>query len=363
MAQTSYVGFIIHRPSIVKAILDSNATKAGEPCYIETQSKESSISPVAKCCHEAKDQVTAGKCLNICESSLNVIDKDEALVVKNLNGFRDASVHDIVDISEGLLYGHAQSAVQIFAALMKKALNRDLSRVLPRRILPIATVMPTDITAIVAEDMDTIKSLLGRKRRREDDAEARLRPYLVIERNIREGQSMSLAVPSVTSSVRNLKGGDWKAILPMVAGLVQSVPGGIPMSLHVTKGEGFAVRIDPKAPTAIAFRYIKPEDKYPYLTGELAKKLGVNPSRVVAFVKMFQMKGNDDYHTSIRVSTTGKVQRYSEKAYRVLANAVASKGADALWEQCKEAKALDPQIYLHEPKPAAPAPHPQERPA
>jgi hypothetical protein len=122
-----------------------------------------------------KKNYSLEKCLNICESSLNLIDKDEALVLKNLNGFRDASVHDILDISEGLLYGHAQSAVQIFGALLKKAFNRDLSRGLPRRILPIATVIPTDITTIVADDMDTIKSLLGQKRRREDEAEAKLR--------------------------------------------------------------------------------------------------------------------------------------------------------------------------------------------
>jgi hypothetical protein len=30
---------------------------------------------------------------------------------------------------------------------------------------------------------------------------------------------------------------------------------------------------------------------------ELAKKLGVSPNKVVAFVEMFQMKGNDEYHT------------------------------------------------------------------
>jgi hypothetical protein len=99
------------------------------------------------------------------------------------------------------------------------------------------------------------------------------------------------------------------------------------------------------------------------LTGELANKLGTSPHKIVGFVKMFQMKGNDEYHMSIRVSTTGKVQRYSEKAHRVLANALASEGADALWKQSKDGKALDPQTYLVEPKHTAPVPRPQERPA
>lgn len=302
------------------------------------------------------------KCLNICESTLNVIDKDEALVLKNLNGFRDASVHDILDISEGLLYGHAQSAVQIFAALLKKVFNKDLSKALPRRILPIATVVPSDITAIVAEDMEAIKNLLGQRRRREDDAEARLRAYMVVEKNIREMQGVTQAAPSINSAVKSLKTGDWKSTLPMVAGLVQPVAGGIPISLHVTKNEGFPVRVDPKAPTAIAFRYIKPEDKYPYLTGELAKKLGISPHKVVAFVKMFQMKGNDEYHTSIKVSSTGKVQRYSEKAHQVLATALSKEGADKLLSQANQGKTLDPKAYTPEPKPAAALPI-QERSA
>ena len=302
------------------------------------------------------------KCLNICESTLNVIDKDEALVLKNLNGFRDASVHDILDISEGLLYGHAQSAVQIFATLLKKVFNKELSKTLPRRILPIATVVPTDITAIVAEDMEAVRSLLGGRRRREDDAEARLRPYMVIEKNIREMQGVTHAVPSVSVAVKSLKSEDWKSTLPMVAGLVQPVAGGIPLSLHVTKGDGFPVRVDPKAPTAIAFRYIKPEDKYPYLTGELGKKLGISPAKVVAFARMFQMKDNDEYHTSIKVSTTGKVQRYSEKAHQVLAAAIVKEGAEKLWSQVRDKKVLDPRTYLHEPKPAG-IPVTQERTA
>jgi hypothetical protein len=79
------------------------------------------------------------KCLEICETQLNALDKDEALVLKNLSGFRDAAAHDIVDMSEGLLYGHAQSAIQIFGAILKRVFNRELLKWLPRRILPIST--------------------------------------------------------------------------------------------------------------------------------------------------------------------------------------------------------------------------------
>jgi hypothetical protein len=43
------------------------------------------------------------KRLNICQSQLGVINEDEALIRANLNGFRDAAMHDLLDLSEGLL--------------------------------------------------------------------------------------------------------------------------------------------------------------------------------------------------------------------------------------------------------------------
>jgi hypothetical protein len=285
------------------------------------------------------------KCLNLCQFSVNVVDKDEALILRNLNGFRDAAVHDILEISEGLLYGHAQSAVQIFATILKKVFNKALAKTLPRRILPIATTLPGDIATVVSEDIEGIKKLLGKGKRQEDDVEARLRAYMVIENNVREVQGVTRQAATINKTIKNLKMGDWKSVLPMVAGLVQSTPGGIPISLHVSKHEGFPIRIDPKAPTSIAFRYVKPEDKYPYLTGELAKKLEMSPSRVVAFVKLFQMKGNDEYHMSIKISTTGRVQRYSEKAREILAAAIAEDGPDALWAMAKAGEVLDPLGY------------------
>lgn len=285
------------------------------------------------------------KCLEICETQLNVLDKDEALVLKNLNGFRDAAAHDIVDMSEGLLYGHAQSAIQIFGAILKRVFNRELAKWLPRRILPISTSLPTEIHAVIEHDMNAISSMLSKGHRREDDAEARLRAYQVMEKNIRESQGVPSTEPSDAVIVRKLKSGDWKTVLPMVAGLVQPATGGIPFSLHVTKKDGVAVRIDPGASAAIAFRYVKPEDKYPYLTSELAKKLDTTTSKVVGLVKLLGIKNNDDFHTSIKVSQKGVVNRYSEKAHRLMAAAIAKEGIDPLWAAAKSGEHRNPSEY------------------
>jgi hypothetical protein len=270
--------------------------------------------------------------------------------LRNLNGFRDAAAHDVVDISEGLLYAHAQSAVQIFGTLLKKAFNKDLARLLPRRVLPLSTSIPSDIHTVIDEDMATVKSLLGSRRRREDEAEAKLRPYEVIEKNIRAQQGVSDTAVSASKMLRKIKTEDWKVLMPMVAGLVQSTPSGIPMSLHVTKRDGFAVRIDPTAPTALAFRYIKPEDKYPYLANELASKLGITTPKLVALVQLFQMRGNDDFHMSMKVSKSSFVSRYSEKAREVMSNAIQREGMDQLWTDWKSRKHRDVREYLENAK-------------
>jgi len=65
------------------------------------------------------------KCLNICKDQLGILDADEAVVVRNLDGFRDAAVHDVVVMSEGLMYAHAQSAVAIFAHSVHHANYRE----------------------------------------------------------------------------------------------------------------------------------------------------------------------------------------------------------------------------------------------
>jgi hypothetical protein len=122
------------------------------------------------------------KCIALCQTQLSVLDENEALSLNNLNGFRDAAAHDLVEISEGLLYAHVEQAVLIFGALLKRVFNKELAGWPPRRILPLSTSLPREITAIIEEDMATISSMLSKGHRQEDDAEARLRPYQVIEK-------------------------------------------------------------------------------------------------------------------------------------------------------------------------------------
>ena len=67
------------------------------------------------------------KCIVLCRTQLSVLDENEALSLNNLNGFRDAAAHDLLEISEGLPYPHVEQAVLIFGALLKRVFNKKLA--------------------------------------------------------------------------------------------------------------------------------------------------------------------------------------------------------------------------------------------
>jgi len=56
------------------------------------------------------------------------------------------------------------------------------------------------------------------------------------------------------------------------------------------------------------------ENDYPFLTGELASQVGKKPSFIASTIKFLGLKGNRNYHQSIRSSRNSTIQRYSQSA-------------------------------------------------
>ena len=285
------------------------------------------------------------KCVNLC-SSYTLLDNDESIMLLNLNGFRDAAVHDLVIISEGLLYSHAESCVLIYGKLLKAVFKEELAKVIPLRILPLSTSLPSDMQTLFSSDLEGVRSLLCGRQRKEDEATARLRPYQIIEHNLTSLYTEKARLPSTKTLLKRIKNEDWRVVLPMVSGLVKPSREGIALNLQVVKTGGIPVRIDPNAPTAIAFRYVKPEDKYQYLTIELAEALGINMNFLVKLVQMFKMKENPDYHTKIKTGRKTYVQRYNDRAYQVLKNAIQHDGKDALMTSIRRGQVKSPRDYF-----------------
>jgi hypothetical protein len=66
----------------------------------------------------------------------------------------------------------------------------------------------------------------------------------------------------------------------------------------------------------------------------------------MGLVKLFEMRGSDEFHMSMKVSKTSSVSRYSEKTREVMANAIKREGIDQLWADWKAARHRDARDYL-----------------
>jgi hypothetical protein len=56
------------------------------------------------------------------------------------------------------------------------------------------------------------------------------------------------------------------------------------------------------------------ESDFPFLTKEIAEKVGKNPNFVATTIKFLGLKGNSQFHQAVRSSRTGVIHRYSQAA-------------------------------------------------
>src|SRR5665647_29202 len=85
------------------------------------------------------------KCLEVAQSELKVISKDERSTLSILDANRDIAVHYYQDMSEDLLYLQCQAAVTLFDDILSKSFGRKLADFIPERVLPVSTRPPKDI--------------------------------------------------------------------------------------------------------------------------------------------------------------------------------------------------------------------------
>jgi len=261
------------------------------------------------------------KCVNICltDSRAKVLDPDSALTLKNINAFRDAAAHDLLEISENLLYVHAQSAVTIFDTLYNGVFKRRLANILPPRVLPVTVSPPKDLTLVFDEEATAIRELLKGGVRKRELAEAKLRALAIMEENLQVLTGSSGRRQSLATRARKLKSGvSWQTVLPRVAGLTMGELGAVPVTIHLTKRAGIAVAVDQKAPVSIALRYVSPEERYPFLTSELATKLNLTRAQILSCISYFQLKSNDEFHITLRIGPHSVFHRYSSRSYELI---------------------------------------------
>ncbi|MDD4179163.1 MAG: hypothetical protein PHH14_03845 [Candidatus Margulisbacteria bacterium] len=160
---------------------------------------------------------------------------------------------------------------------------------------------------------DKVQKLIGRYRKSKQD-EKRL--IWLLERGVRFDGLSYISQNKFEMEIKRLR---HKKILPylrlseflrntdMVKVIPVQAPKGMTADVILRKGSK-----DLSLPVVV--KKTEMEEDYPYLTGELAEKLGKKVNYVSKTISNLGMKDNPEFHQQIRSSKNSKVQRYSDSA-------------------------------------------------
>lgn len=273
---------------------------------------------------------------------LKFLTEEQALLLQSINGLRDAAQHDLLEISEGQLYVHAQAGVTLFRDLLKDVFGQDLAEHLPERVLPISTSPPNNLTTLFDFEVSEIKKLLRPGRRRKIEAEARLRPLAILDAAIRgeKGQPSTGDLRRIEKELSSGKG--WHDIFKGVSAIeITADPAGPGLSLRLSKKEGIPIQLVPEGtPDAavVAVKRVNELDFYSLGAKQLAEKLGTSMPKVVAVVEYLGIRAKLDCYKEFKLGSQLH-KRYSQKALEVITAALTNESVDDVWAKRSMKKA------------------------
>jgi len=268
-----------------------------------------------------------GKCLDVAQREIKAISGDERATLSILNAQRDTAMHYYQDVSESLLYLHAQAAVTLFDDLLRRAFKEALADHIPERVLPVSTRPPKDLRVLIDSELSQVDELLRAGSRKGIQAAARLRPVLALATATRSAAERVSEGELRRAIKRRRHGDEWNVILPEVAQLKLETEGdGIPFVVRIKKDADIAVRVA-KDGEPVTGTLIKQEvniwDKYNLGRDELAKKLGISGPKTSALILELKIQDDPDCYTVLsRKRTT--FRSYSKKALDKLQSAIAN---------------------------------------
>jgi hypothetical protein len=292
---------------------------------------------------ESREKNTIGfaRCVRKAISEQSFITEDQALVLQAINGLRDAAHHHLLDLSEGVLYLHAQSGVTLFRDILRDVFDEELAETLPARVLPVSTVMLTDPFEMFASEVETVRGLLAPGRRKSAEATAQLRGIAIVDGALR-GYFLRPGENELRSlGQRLVKGESFADVFPGIGSTVFSTDGtGPQMSLRISRKEGVPVTIVPEGTQGagvIAERKVNELSFYNLGRNDLAKKVGLTTAKTTAAIAILKVKSDPNCFKENAVGKT-KHQRYSQNAITKIMQLVEEKGTVQIWAEYQAAR-------------------------
>lgn len=262
------------------------------------------------------------------------ITEDQAIGLQALNGLRDAAQHYLLDISEEHLYMQAMTGVTLYRDILRDVFSEELTTVLPKRALPLSTVVPTDVHTLFETETREIIKLLRPGLRRHSEVVARMRSITILDRNI-QGEKSQPSDGDLMKLAKQLhEGKAWEDVFPGAAAINLTSEGtGPELSLRLSKKEGINVRLVPEGTpdaSVIGVKRVNELDFYSLDHRALAKKVGLTSPKLTAVVRVYSLMDDPDVFKEIWV---GKVpfKRYSPQAIARVQSILAEESIESIW--------------------------------
>jgi hypothetical protein len=274
------------------------------------------------------------RCIEISTSDLRTLTPDERIILMAIKQDRDCATHDTIVMSDDLLWVHMRAGVTVFRRLLRAEFDQTLTDLLPNRVIPVSAAPPRDLQLLVEQELEHLRPLLGRGRRRSAEAAARLRPLLALDGSV-AGRTDQPTEAEIARAQRSLTaGGDWKVLLPGLATLqiVPAVPGGDvqEVTLRIVKDGGIVpvrrARAGEEA-EALAYRGVSPFEEFGIKLTEFGPRLGLTQYQGQVLIEALHLK--DDERSYFRRRTeAGNVQfqGLSARALKLGRDALADPG-------------------------------------
>lgn len=286
----------------------------------------------------AKQTIGFDACVRkaLSDGDIKFLTKEQALTLQTINTLRDAAQHHLVDLSEQLLYLHAQSALTLFRDLLNSVFKRDLSSELPERVLPISTTPPADMATLFDAEIEHIRNLLLPKSRRHIEAFAKIRGLSILEGAI-QGERIQPGTGDLKKLATKIQSGQsWNHIFPGVASIEFTAKGyGPSLDLRISKKEGIPVQIVPEGTPGAGVVAIKRVDElgfYNLSLTQLANKVGLTGPKTLALIRHLNLQTDQECYKQIAIGKA-KFNRYSQKAIDRIKKELPVISMDKIWHQ------------------------------
>jgi hypothetical protein len=268
------------------------------------------------------------------DGSVKFLTEEQALVLQEINGLRDAAYHHLVGISEPVLYIQTQAGVTLFRDLLRDVFGEELAACLPERVLPLSTTPALDPVTLFEREVEEVKKLLKPGGRKQIQATARLKTLAILDGAVK-GERIQPSAGELRKLIKRVRGGlTWEQLFPGIASIQITADGhGPSISLRITKKEGIPIQLV-KEGTEGSFvggvKRVNELDFYSLRLGQLSEKLALSEPKTLALIRHAKLQENPDHYKLIQIGSS-KFPRYSAKALDYLAATLPAVSMDEVW--------------------------------